>query len=92
MAAGALAHSHADLSLAVTGIAGPGGATPSKPVGLVWLGWAVRGGDIGAEALQLDGDRATIRARSVDAALERALQLARNTAANSSAGTGRPSR
>lgn len=92
MAAGALAHSHAHLSLAVTGIAGPGGATPDKPVGLVWLAWALRGGDVGAEALQLGGDRAAIRAQSVDAALERALQLSRSTAANSSAGTGRPSR
>ena len=42
MAAGALAHSHAQVSVAVTGIAGPGGGSLEKPVGTVWLGWQVK--------------------------------------------------
>jgi nicotinamide-nucleotide amidase len=77
MAEGALAHSTADIAVAVTGIAGPGGATPGKPVGLVWLATAQRGAATHAEALQLPGDRADIRARTVAIALERLLQRAR---------------
>lgn len=79
MAHGALARSHATIALAVTGVAGPGGATPGKPVGTVWLAWAVRG-DGGDERLQLRGDRAAVRAGSVHAALRRALELARRLA------------
>ena len=81
MATGALAHAHADLALSVTGIAGPGGAVPGKPVGTVWLGWALRSGQAGAELLQLDGDRATVRAVTVQRALDRALALAQAGAA-----------
>src|SRR4051812_31772266 len=69
MAAGALAHSKAQVAVAVTGIAGPGGATPGKPVGTVWLAIARRGGAPVATLLQLDGDRASIRAETVHAAL-----------------------
>ena len=77
MAEGALAHSRADLAVAVTGIAGPGGATPDKPVGTVWLALARRGGGAGSrvitqtELLQLDGDRAAIRTATVQQALQR---------------------
>ncbi|NML16300.1 CinA family protein [Azohydromonas caseinilytica] len=80
MAAGALAHARAELALAVTGIAGPGGAVPGKPVGTVWLGWAVRDGAVGAELLQLDGDRAAVRTVTVERALQRALALAEASA------------
>lgn len=76
MAEGALARSRADLALAVTGIAGPGGATPGKPVGLVWLAWAQRGSAAAALRLQFDGDRAAVRARTVREALEQATRLA----------------
>jgi nicotinamide-nucleotide amidase len=76
MATGALAYSAAEIAIAVTGIAGPGGATPGKPIGMVWLAWAQRGGTIQAECLQLAGDRAAVRNQSVAAALARALQLA----------------
>ena len=71
MAEGALAHSRADLAVATTGIAGPGGATPGKPVGTVWLALARRGEAAHAERLQLDGDRAAVRAQTVRLALER---------------------
>ena len=69
MAEGAIAHSHADLALAVTGIAGPSGGSPAKPVGTVWLAWAVRGGWAEARLLQLSGDRAGIRLQTVLEAL-----------------------
>ena len=78
MAAGALAHARAELAVAVTGIAGPGGGTPDKPVGLVWLALARRGGGAPvAERLQLDGDRATVRGRTVARALAALLAAAR---------------
>jgi nicotinamide-nucleotide amidase len=75
MAEGALARAPVQLSVAVTGIAGPGGAVPGKPVGTVWLAWA-RAGDTQAERLQLAGDRAAVRAATVARALERLLQAA----------------
>ena len=77
MAAGALAHARAELAVAVTGIAGPGGGTPDKPVGLVWLALARRGGAPVAERLQLDGDRAAVRGRTVARALAALLAAAR---------------
>lgn len=76
MAEGALARSEADLAVSVTGIAGPGGATPGKPVGTVWLGWCCRGAASQAERLQLPGDRAAVRAQTVGTALQRLAELA----------------
>ena len=76
MAEGALTRSRADLALAVTGIAGPSGATPGKPVGLVWLAWAQRGGTSGTRRLHCSGDRAAVRAQTVREALGQALRLA----------------
>ena len=78
MAEGALAHSHAQLALAITGIAGPGGATPGKPVGTVWLALARRGGTAQAELLELHGDRRSIREQTVEHALRRLLALAQS--------------
>lgn len=69
MAAGALAHSHAQVAVAVTGVAGPGGGSAAKPVGTVWLAWATPAG-IDAELAHFPGDRAAVR----QATLERALQ------------------
>ncbi|MBN9204997.1 CinA family protein [Methylibium petroleiphilum] len=77
MAEGVLRQAPADLALSVTGIAGPGGAVPGKPVGTVWLGLAVRGQAARAELLQLGGDRASIRAQTVHQALQRLLEAAR---------------
>ncbi len=76
MAQGALRHSHAQVAVAVTGIAGPGGAVPGKPVGTVWMGWAVQGEGAGSVLLQLDGDRAAIRNATVQAALRKVVELA----------------
>lgn len=69
MALGALAHSAAQLAVAVTGIAGPGGAVAGKPVGTVWLAWAWTGprgtADCRTEHLLLAGDRSAVRSQSV---------------------------
>jgi nicotinamide-nucleotide amidase len=75
MAEGALVHSRAALAVAVTGIAGPGGATPGKPVGTVWLALARRGAPAHAERLQLDGDRTAVRAQTVAVALQRLVDV-----------------
>ena len=73
MAEGALFRAGVDLAIAVTGIAGPGGATPSKPVGLVHLAVARRGADTLHTRELFAGDRAAIRLASVDTALALAL-------------------
>lgn len=69
MAEGALAHAPVDWAIAVTGIAGPGGAVPGKPVGTVWLGLAQRGEATARWRLQLDGDRTAVRRQTVARAL-----------------------
>ncbi len=71
MAAGALAHSRAQIAVAVTGIAGPAGASPGKPVGTVWLALARTSTPARAERLQLQGDRAAVRVQTVHLALVR---------------------
>lgn len=73
MARGALAHSRAQCSLAVTGVAGPGGGSPAKPVGTVWFGWCV-GGHADAECRRFDGDRAAVRQQTVEHALQGLLR------------------
>jgi len=70
MAEGAVAHAHAQASLAVTGVAGPSGGTPDKPVGLVWFGWRV-GAQTFSEYRHFDGGRAAVRAQTVQHALQR---------------------
>jgi nicotinamide-nucleotide amidase len=74
MAAGAVAHSHAHVAVAVTGVAGPTGGSPDKPVGTVWLGWNV-GGHITTECCHFAGDRAAVRAATVQRALARLSAL-----------------
>jgi nicotinamide-nucleotide amidase len=72
MAMGALQRSGAQVSVAVTGIAGPGGAVPGKPVGTVWLAWAVQRGrkvQVAAELKHFRGDRETVRRKTVRAAM-----------------------
>ena len=70
MAEGALAHSRADIAISITGIAGPGGAVPGKPVGLVYLGVASKGRETRVERQHFDGDRQAVRAAALDRALE----------------------
>ena len=70
MARGALDHSRADISVAITGIAGPGGATQGKPLGTVWLAWASNdNGFIHSERHQFEGDREAVRRQAVQCAL-----------------------
>lgn len=69
MAAGALRRSRADIAVSVTGIAGPGGGTAGKPVGLVHFGWTVRDGASGARRQVFPGDRAAVRAAATNHAL-----------------------
>ena len=76
MAEGALRHAPVQLAVAVTGIAGPAGAVPGKPVGTVWLAWGVADGGgaaVQAQRLHFDGDRGAVRKATVLAALERLL-------------------
>jgi len=70
MAEGALAYSHADVALSVTGIAGPDGGTPDKPVGLVYFGLATRDGALFHYRNIFTGNREEIRAQSVAEGLE----------------------
>ena len=68
MAQGALAHSLAQVAVAVTGVAGPGGGSADKPVGTVWFGFATPHG-VDTERRRFDGDRAAVRAATVEHAL-----------------------
>ncbi|PKO38158.1 MAG: damage-inducible protein CinA [Betaproteobacteria bacterium HGW-Betaproteobacteria-6] len=70
MAQGALAHSRADWSVAITGVAGPGGGSPEKPVGTVCFAWARLDGGCEAQTCLFSGDRASVREQSVRHALK----------------------
>jgi nicotinamide-nucleotide amidase len=74
MAQGALQHSHAQVALAVTGVAGPGGGSADKPVGTVWFGWALNG-EVVSEVQHFAGDRAAVRQATVRHSLRRLLDL-----------------
>lgn len=69
MVSGALIHSGANIAVAVTGIAGPGGGSDDKPVGTVWIGWKRRGGYARADVFHFDGDRDAVRRQTVATAL-----------------------
>lgn len=69
MAQGAIAHSRADWAIAITGIAGPGGGSPEKPVGTVCFAWAQRDGGCEAQTCVFAGERAAVREQSVIHAL-----------------------
>ncbi|MDO8350251.1 MAG: nicotinamide-nucleotide amidohydrolase family protein [Gallionella sp.] len=75
MVEGALHHSHAQVTLAVSGIAGPGGGTQDKPVGTVWFAWGMRHGAIHAQRHQLAGNRSEVRAQAVRIALQGIIDL-----------------
>ncbi len=76
MAAGALAHSHAQVAVAVTGVAGPSGGSVEKPVGTVWLAWATPVGVI-SERQHFAGDRAAVRSATVQHAFTRLAEILR---------------
>jgi nicotinamide-nucleotide amidase len=76
MAAGALQHSRADWALAITGIAGPGGGSPGKPVGMVCFGWAGAEGRLDTQTCHFKGGREEVRAQSVARALKGLLERA----------------
>jgi nicotinamide-nucleotide amidase len=77
MASGALRRARAQIAVAVTGIAGPGGAVRGKPVGTVWLGWATRRGGairVATELRRFRGSREAVRRKTVRAALQGLLK------------------
>lgn len=78
MAAGALAHSRAQVAVAVTGVAGPGGGSADKPVGTVWFGFALPDLLI-SEVMHFAGDRAAVRSATVHHALTRLAALVAST-------------
>ena len=65
MARGAITHSRAHVSVAVTGIAGPDGGTPDKPVGTVWIAWGQKLGYAEARCFHFDGDRDAVRQQTI---------------------------
>ena len=78
MTEGALRHAEARIAVAVSGIAGPDGGTPDKPVGTVWIAWEASETDqVVARRYQFDGDRERVRRQAVAAALEGVLDLLR---------------
>jgi len=77
MAEGALAESLADVAVSITGVAGPGGGTPAKPVGMVCFAWTGPEGTRAATR-HLQGDRAAVRRASVEVALEGLLSIVRS--------------
>ena len=74
MAAGALQHAHAQVALAVTGVAGPSGGSADKPVGTVWFGWATPTG-LSSQRMQFSGDRQAVRSASQHYALSQLLRI-----------------
>jgi nicotinamide-nucleotide amidase len=79
MVAGTLTHSLADLALAVTGIAGPDGGTPVKPVGTVFIAWQQRGASGACVKKQFSGDRQSIRQQATLFCLQQLLHMLKDT-------------
>ncbi|WP_245879619.1 CinA family protein [Zobellella endophytica] len=80
MARGACARSGCALSVAVSGVAGPGGGSEEKPVGTVWLACYLAPADrLSCRRLQLEGDRSAVRRQSIQAALQDCLALVHGT-------------
>lgn len=75
MVLGVLARSHAQIAVAVSGVAGPSGGTPEKPVGTVCFAWALKDGAQRSETLRYSGDREAVRRQSVEHALKGVLAL-----------------
>lgn len=82
MAAGALRRSHAQAALAISGVAGPSGGSPGKPVGTVCFAWVLHGGAPTAETKHFSGDREAVRKQSVVHALQGLLRRLSEASAN----------
>lgn len=82
MAAGALRRSHAQVALAISGVAGPSGGSPDKPVGTVCFAWVLRGGTPTAETQRFSGNREAVRRQSVVHALRGLLGMLPEASAN----------
>lgn len=80
MARGALDYSHAGISVAVSGIAGPGGGSSEKPVGTVWFAWALKSGGEWAAREYFLGSRKAVRQQSVERALQGLLSVLEQSA------------
>lgn len=70
MAQGLMQHTPADWGVAVTGVAGPGGGSPGRPVGTVWIGWARRGAAAESRCFRFGGDRDSVRVQTAIASFE----------------------
>lgn len=75
MVVGALERTSANVALAVSGVAGPGGGGDNKPVGTVWLGWQIRACSFHSQCIQIGGDRDTVRRAAVKLALNGVLRV-----------------
>ncbi len=82
MAAGALARAPVDLAVSITGIAGPGGGSAAKPVGLVWFGIGRKGRTIATESHIFPGDRAAVRLAATRHALKLLLAATNSSPAD----------
>jgi nicotinamide-nucleotide amidase len=78
MASGALERAGVEVAVAISGVAGPGGGSPDKPVGTVCLAWAWPGGRLSTRRLQLAGDRDAVRRQSVQAAIDGLVERLRD--------------
>jgi nicotinamide-nucleotide amidase len=78
MVKGALVHSRAEIAVSVTGVAGPSGGTDEKPVGLVYIAFGDKGGTREVREHRFDGDRASVRQQTLEAALKHVLDFVSN--------------
>ncbi|MFT5840639.1 MAG: nicotinamide-nucleotide amidase [Flavobacteriales bacterium] len=74
MAAGAAKNANAEVAIAISGVAGPDGGTPDKPVGTVWFGFIINGHSF-SQKQQIDGDRQAVRIKAIEFALSNTLKL-----------------
>lgn len=80
MASGAVQNSKADLSVSISGVAGPGGGSPEKPVGTVWLAWYLKGCEVETCLYEFQGDRQDVRRQAVTQAIKGLIkQLSKST-------------
>lgn len=79
MVRGALLRTGADIGVAISGIAGPEGGTPEKPVGTVWFAWALAGGAVHTERCRFSGDRKSVQRLSVEKSISGLVSLLEKT-------------